>query len=98
PAMRGRVMSLFMMVFVGGTPIGGPLVGWLTDTYGARVGFVAGGLVSAAAAVAVGLILVRAGGLRMKLNLRPGRPHLTFVPRTPGKGENAQEEPVPAAV
>lgn len=98
PAMRGRVMSLFMMVFVGGTPLGGPLVGWLTDTYGARVGFVAGGLVSAAAAVAVGLVLVRAGGLRMKVNLRPGRPHLTFVPRTPENGENAQEDPVPAAV
>ncbi|OMI33275.1 major facilitator superfamily permease, partial [Streptomyces sparsogenes DSM 40356] len=73
PAMRGRVMSLFMMVFVGGTPLGGPLVGWLTDTYGARVGFAAGGLVSAAAAVAVGLILVRAGGLRVKVDLRPGR-------------------------
>ncbi|ADI08019.1 major facilitator superfamily permease [Streptomyces bingchenggensis BCW-1] len=95
PAMRGRVMSLFMMVFVGGTPIGGPLVGWLTDTYGARVGFAAGGLISAAAAVAVGLILVRAGGLRMKVNLRPGRPHLTLVPRA---ADNAQEEPVPAAV
>ncbi|WP_432587866.1 MFS transporter [Streptomyces sp. HD1123-B1] len=82
PAMRGRVMSLFMMVFVGGTPIGGPLVGWLTDTFGARVGFAAGGLVSAAAAVGVGLILVRAGGLRMKLDLRRGRPHVVFVPRT----------------
>ncbi|QKV94351.1 MFS transporter [Streptomyces sp. NA02950] len=82
PAMRGRVMSLFMMVFVGGTPIGGPLVGWLTDTFGARVGFAAGGLVSAAAAVAVGVILVRAGGLRMKLDLRRGRPHVVFVPRT----------------
>ncbi|MET7764437.1 MFS transporter [Streptomyces sp. NPDC005393] len=81
PAMRGRVMSLFMMVFVGGTPIGGPLVGWLTDTYGARLGFAAGGLVSAAAAVAVGLVLVRVGGLRLKLDLRPGRPHVVFVPR-----------------
>ncbi|MEU9790613.1 MFS transporter [Streptomyces sparsogenes] len=94
PAMRGRVMSLFMMVFVGGTPIGGPLVGWLTDTYGARVGFAAGGLVSAAAAVAVGLILVRAGGLRVKVDLRPGRRHLAFVPRAP---EDAQDKPLPAA-
>nr|WP_245737987.1 MFS transporter [Streptomyces sparsogenes] len=95
PAMRGRVMSLFMMVFVGGTPLGGPLVGWLTDTYGARVGFAAGGLVSAAAAVAVGLILVRAGGLRVKVDLRPGRRHLAFVPRAP---EDAQDKPLPAAV
>ncbi|MER6140905.1 MFS transporter [Streptomyces sparsogenes] len=94
PAMRGRVMSLFMMVFVGGTPLGGPLVGWLTDTYGARVGFAAGGLVSAAAAVAVGLILVRAGGLRVKVDLRPGRRHLAFVPRA---AEDAQDKPLPAA-
>ncbi|MCQ4046644.1 MFS transporter [Streptantibioticus rubrisoli] len=57
PAMRGRVMSLFMMVFVGGTPLGGPLVGWVTDTYGPRVGFLSGGLVSAAAAALVGLAI-----------------------------------------
>ncbi|MFD8871503.1 MFS transporter [Streptomyces sp. NPDC059590] len=94
PAMRGRVMSLFMMVFVGGTPVGGPLVGWVTDTYGPRVGFAAGGLVSAAAAVVVGLVLVRAGGLRVKVNLRPGRPHIAFVPRTP----ESQEASLPAAV
>ncbi|MCC4319834.1 MFS transporter [Streptomyces malaysiensis] len=83
PAMRGRVMSLFMMVFVGGTPIGGPLMGWLTDTCGPRIGFAAGGLISAAAAAAVGLILVRAGGLRVKLDLRRGHPHMVFVPRAP---------------
>ncbi|CAM5577328.1 Enterobactin exporter EntS [Streptomyces canarius] len=32
PAMRGRVMALFMMVFMGGTPLGAPVVGWITDT------------------------------------------------------------------
>ncbi|MCT2021366.1 MFS transporter [Kocuria marina] len=38
PAMRGRVMSLYMAIFMGGTPIGAPTVGWLTDTLGARWG------------------------------------------------------------
>ncbi|MEU3407298.1 MFS transporter [Streptomyces sp. NPDC006670] len=76
PAMRGRVMALYMMVFTGGTPVGAPLVGWITDTYGARLGMAAGGLVSLAAAVAVGLILRRVGNLR----LRVGRHGLTFVP------------------
>ncbi|MEV0466828.1 MFS transporter [Nocardia tengchongensis] len=66
PAMRGRVMALFMMVFTGGTPIGAPLVGWITDTYGPRVGFAAGGAVSALAAVAIGLILTRIAGLRLR--------------------------------
>ncbi|WP_333767708.1 MFS transporter [Streptomyces sp. IBSBF 2435] len=83
PVMRGRVMSLYMMVFVGGTPIGGPVMGWVTDTYGARVGFLSGGLISAAAAVTVGLVLARAAGLRPRLDLRRhnGRPLVSFVPR-----------------
>ncbi|MDH2393027.1 MFS transporter [Streptomyces sp. HNM0663] len=84
PQMRGRVMSLFMMVFIGGTPIGAPLVGWITDTFGPRVGFAAGGAVSLIAAACVGLILARVGGLRLKVDLRPGlRPHVRFVPRDP---------------
>ncbi|MET8678921.1 MFS transporter [Streptomyces sp. NPDC004647] len=83
PAMRGRVMSLFMMVFMGGTPVGAPIVGWLTDAYGARIGFLAGGLISALAAVAVGLVLVRVGGLRLKVDLRRGHRHVEFVPRLP---------------
>ncbi|MFJ4653605.1 MFS transporter [Nocardia sp. NPDC088792] len=71
PAMRGRVMALFMMVFTGGTPIGAPLVGWITDTYGARVGFAVGGAISALAALVIGLILTRIAGLRLReLHLR----------------------------
>lgn len=81
PVMRGRVMSLYMMVFVGGTPVGAPLLGWVTDTYGARAGFATGGAVSLAAAVVIGLVLARVGGLRLKVDLRPGHPHVRFVPR-----------------
>ncbi|WP_419995935.1 MFS transporter [Streptomyces boninensis] len=79
--MRGRVMSLFVMVFVGGTPIGGPLVGWVTDTFGARIGFLSCGVISAAAAIAVGLILARVGNLRLRVDLRRGHQHVVFVPR-----------------
>ncbi len=81
PSMRGRVMSLYMMVFVGGTPIGGPLVGWATDTYGARAGFIAGGVISALAALTVGLVLMRVGGLRVRLDLRRGQRLVRLVPR-----------------
>ncbi|MFE3187733.1 MFS transporter [Nocardia sp. NPDC059240] len=66
PAMRGRVMALYMMVFTGGTPVGAPLVGWITDTYGARLGFAAGGAISMIAAVVIGLILARIAGLRLR--------------------------------
>lgn len=81
PAMRGRVMSLFMMVFVGGTPLGAPVFGWITDTYGPRIGFAAGGVISLLAALGIGVMLARAGGLRLKVDLRPGHKHVEFVPR-----------------
>jgi len=37
PGMRGRVMALYSVVFLGSTPIGGPLAGWLAETYDPRV-------------------------------------------------------------
>jgi MFS family permease len=37
PQMRGRVMALYSVVFIGSTPIGGPLVGWLSEAYSPRV-------------------------------------------------------------
>lgn len=98
PAMRGRVMSLYMMVFVGGTPIGGPIMGWVTDTYGARIGFLSGGLVAAAAALCVGLVLVRAGNLRVQLNLRRtnDRPIVSFVPRAAKAATAPDDETSPS--
>lgn len=76
PEMRGRVMALFMMVFTGGTPLGAPLVGWITDTYGARIGMAAGGAVSLTAALAIAVVLSRVGNLRVSLS----RHGVTFVP------------------
>ncbi|MEU0398982.1 MFS transporter [Streptomyces sp. NPDC006197] len=81
PAMRGRVLSLYMMVFAGGTPIGAPLLGWVTDTYGARVGFATGGAISLAAAVLVGLVLARVGGLKVAMGWHRGHPQVRFVSR-----------------
>ncbi|MFI1289014.1 MFS transporter [Streptomyces sp. NPDC020792] len=81
PAMRGRVMALFMMVFMGGTPLGAPLVGWITDAYGARVGFAVGGVVSLAAAATIGLVLARVGGLRLSFGWNRGHPRVDLVPR-----------------
>ncbi len=52
PAMRGRVMALYSVVFLGSTPIGGPLVGWLAQTAGPRSGLV---LAAAAALAAAAL-------------------------------------------
>jgi MFS family permease len=53
PPMRGRVMALYSIVFLGSTPIGGPLVGWACEEWGARSGFVIAGLTAAVAAAAM---------------------------------------------
>jgi MFS family permease len=81
PAMRGRVMALYMMVFLGGSPVGAPIVGWITDAYGPRVGFAAGGTVAALAAAVIGLVLARVGNLRLTICWHHGHPRLAFVPR-----------------
>ncbi|GGS28872.1 MFS transporter [Streptomyces griseoviridis] len=91
PAMRGRVMSLYMMVFLGGSPVGAPIVGWVTDTYGARVGFAAGGTVAFLAAAVTGVILARLGNLRLAVGWHHGHPQVRFVPR------ERREELAPAA-
>ncbi len=52
--LRGRVMSLYVAVMMGGTPIGAPLVGWVANSFGPRWGLVvgaSGGLIAAAVAV-----------------------------------------------
>jgi MFS family permease len=51
PAMRGRVLALQAIVFIGTTPIGGPILGLISDQLGARAGFVVGGLAAVGAGV-----------------------------------------------
>ncbi|MCU1458157.1 MAG: arabinose efflux permease family protein [Actinomycetia bacterium] len=58
PKMRGRVLALQAMVFLGSTPVGGPILGALSDAWGARSGLVVGALACFAAA-AFGLIAGR---------------------------------------
>nr|WP_246170813.1 MFS transporter [Pseudonocardia hierapolitana] len=57
--VRGRVMSLYMLAFVGGTPLGGPMVGWITDAFGARAGMAFCGLIPLLAAVVIAVVLAR---------------------------------------
>ena len=50
PSMRGRVMALYSVVFLGSTPIGAPLVGWIAEVAGPRAGLVVGAVAALAAA------------------------------------------------
>jgi MFS family permease len=55
PALRGRVMAIYMTIVMGGTPLGSPVIGWIGEQYGARWTLVVGG---ALVLVGVGLAVV----------------------------------------
>jgi MFS family permease len=57
PEMRGRVMALYGMVFLGTTPIGGPIAGWVGQHFSPRAGLAMGGVVALMTGV-VGLWLL----------------------------------------
>jgi MFS family permease len=59
PEMRGRVMALYGLVFLGSTPIGGPIVGWISQDLGPRFGLAIGGIATLAAAGAMASVLLR---------------------------------------
>jgi MFS family permease len=61
PEMRGRVMALYSVVFLGSTPIGSPFVGWLAQVWGPRAGLVVGALAALTAAVVARGAFMRAG-------------------------------------
>jgi MFS family permease len=59
PGLRGRVMGVYLLVFIGGTPIGAPLVGALTNHFGARIGMAVCGIVPIMAAIVMAVALTR---------------------------------------
>lgn len=59
PTMRGRVMALYMAVFMGGTPIGSPMIGWIAQTVGTRASVLAGAVVAVVTAIGATIVLVR---------------------------------------
>ena len=75
PEYRGRVMGLYTLVFMGGTPLGSPIVGWIASTAGPRWSIAIGGIVSALAALAVSAYWLRKRQLAVRAHLTP-RPHL----------------------
>jgi predicted MFS family arabinose efflux permease len=60
PQMRGRVMSVYTITLLGSTPIGGPLIGWVCEVWGPRVGFAVGGVATLVAMAVFGTAFVRA--------------------------------------
>jgi len=78
-AIRGRVMSLYVLVLLGGQAIGGPLMGQVVDRFGPHVGMVVAGSVPAAAAAVIALLLARRGRLHLAVRMRHHLPLPTIV-------------------
>ena len=69
PAVRGRVMALYLMVFMGGTPLGAPVIGWVGEQFGARWSVTGGGAIALVGTLAATAVMLRRTGEVV----RPGR-------------------------
>jgi MFS family permease len=59
PLRRGRVMALYIMVLMGGTAIGSPIIGWVGQTMGPRWTLIVGGAITVIGVLASSLLLQR---------------------------------------
>jgi MFS family permease len=75
--LRGRVMSLYIAVLMGGTPLGAPLIGWISNAYGPRWGLIVGALGGLSAAGIALIWWTRRHAVRIRY--RPSRWRLPFA-------------------
>jgi MFS family permease len=78
PMVRGRVMALYMMVFLGATPVGSPLVGWIGEAMGPRWAILVGSITAFLVALGATIWAVRNWHLKVRYHLMR-RPHLEVV-------------------
>jgi MFS family permease len=80
PALRGRVMSLYMLVFMGGTPFGSVIVGAIADKWGAPLALVISGVICVIAAAGSAVLAARSTGISLHVDLHKGaQRHVTLV-------------------
>ncbi|MEO7132332.1 MAG: MFS transporter [Dermatophilaceae bacterium] len=75
PSMRGRVMALYMAIFMGGTPVGAPIIGWIGDAWGARWTIAIGTIAVGASLVAVAIWFSRRQNVAVTFDAHP-RPRM----------------------
>jgi MFS family permease len=90
PQLRGRVMAIYMAIFMGGTPVGAPIVGWVADTFGPRWALGVGAASGFAAALVGVVYLVKYRNLRLRFSA--WRPRLTVDAREEVREELADTE------
>ncbi len=67
PLFRGRVMAIYMAIFLGGTPLGAPIVGWLGDAFGPRSTLLVGGGLNLITVLGI-LAYFTTKGMRLRLH------------------------------
>jgi MFS family permease len=106
PAMRGRVMALYLAVFMGGTPLGSPVIGWVGERFGARWTILIGAIAAlVTAAAAIGWLVLHKGvrvryrrtGLEVTPAPSPGQGSPEDGPAEARSPEPVGEEPAPGA-
>ena len=94
PLVRGRVMALYMAIFMGGTPVGAPIIGWVGETFGARWTIAIGPIAVGVVLVGVAVYLARSENVRVSFETQR-RPRL-LISTAPARPPVS--EPVPQAV
>jgi MFS family permease len=79
-------MALYVLVFLGGTPLGAPLIGLVADVLGPRAGLLLGGGATALCVLLAALWTLRNRALRLEPHLARRHPHVHVRP-TGGPGE-----------
>jgi protein-S-isoprenylcysteine O-methyltransferase Ste14 len=79
---RGRVMALYVLVFLGSTPVGASLAGWWAERFGVPSSIWGAGLISFLTAMVALVWQLRTSGERLNLQVRP-RPSLSLVRSAP---------------
>jgi MFS family permease len=74
--MRGRVMALYFVCFLGGTPVGAPLIGLISERLGAPWGLILGGAICVVAGLGAAAFLARGRRVRLEARLTPPRVRL----------------------
>ncbi len=77
PELRGRVLAIYVFLFLGSTPIGGPIVGWISGQWNARWALAVGGV---ACLIAAGLGLPAVRDVRLQFRRRHGDAVLASQP------------------
>ncbi|MGN7799865.1 MFS transporter [Leifsonia sp. 22587] len=90
PLLRGRVMAIYMAIFMGGTPVGAPIVGWVADTFGPRWAMGVGAASGFAAALVGVFYLIRYRGLRVRF--AGIKPSFVLAPREVVREELVETE------